>query len=96
MGQIGTKASVNPAIWNPKTGRADGRSENAVKGIGQKPVTLLALFREHNEEFKKRIGVDSIWAACGCRGWRVPPHLCWTAAMTGVHRYATRQSRSSG
>ena len=92
--QIGTKASVNPDIWNPETGRADGRSENAVtvnraideltreitnhynhikkslgfvtaelvknavKGIGQKPVTLLALFREHNEEFKKRIGVD--------------------------------------
>lgn len=94
--QIATKASVNPDIWNPETGRADGRSENAVtvnraideltreitnhynhikkslgfvtaelvknavKGIGQKPVTLLALFREHNEEFKKRIGVDRI------------------------------------
>ena len=94
--QIGTKASVNPDIWNPETGRADGRSENAVmvnraideltgeitdhynhikkslgfvtaelvknavKGVGQKPVTLLALFREHNEEFKKRIGVDRI------------------------------------
>lgn len=94
--QIGTKASVNLDIWNPETGRADGRSENAVtvnraideltreitnhynhikkslgfvtaelvknavKGIGQKPVTLLALFREHNEEFKKRIGVDRI------------------------------------
>lgn len=94
--QIGTKASVNPDIWNPETGRADGRSENAVtvnraideltreitnhynhikkslgfvtaelvknavKGIGQKSVTLLALFREHNEEFKKRIGVDRI------------------------------------
>lgn len=94
--QIGTKASVNPDIWNPETGRADGRSENAVtvnraidkltqeitnhynhikkslgfvtaelvknavKGIGQKPVTLLALFHEHNEEFKKRIGVDRI------------------------------------
>ena len=94
--QIGTKASVNPDIWNPETGRADGRSENAVtvnraideltreitnhynhikkslgfvtaelvknavKGIGQKPETLLALFREHNEEFKKRIGVDRI------------------------------------
>ena len=94
--QIGTKVSVNPAIWNPEKGRADGRSENAVtvnraiddltdeitghydriknslgfitaelvknavKGIGQKPLTLLALFREHNEEFKKRIGIDRI------------------------------------
>ncbi len=32
--------------------------KNAVEGIGQKPFTLLALFREHNEEFRKRIGVD--------------------------------------
>jgi len=92
--QIGTKVSVDPAIWNPTTGRADGRSrnanevnraidalteeikahykrinlslgfvtaelvKNALKGIGQKPLTLLALFREHNEEFRKRIGTD--------------------------------------
>ena len=28
--QIGTKVSVNPAIWNPEKGRADGRSENAL------------------------------------------------------------------
>ncbi len=92
--QIGTKVSVNPAIWNPETGRGDGRGanavtvnraidaltreitdhydrirkslgfvtaelvKNAVKGIGQKPVTLLSLFREHNEEFLKRVGVD--------------------------------------
>lgn len=94
--QIGTKVSVNPAIWNPEKGRADGRSENAitvnraiddltkeirehyrriknslgfitaeqiknaVMGIGQKPLTLLTLFREHNEEFKKRVGIDRI------------------------------------
>lgn len=92
--QIGTKVAVNPTIWNPTTGRADGRShnanevnraidalteeikahykrinlslgfvtaelvKNAVKGIGQKPLTLLALFREHNEEFRKRVGID--------------------------------------
>ena len=100
--QIGTKVSVNPAIWNPDKSRADGRSENAVtvnraideltkeitehynhlkkslgfvtaelvknavKGIGQKPVTLLALFREHNEEFKKRVGVDRIKETYDC------------------------------
>ena len=100
--QIGTKVSVNPSIWNPDKGRADGRSENAVtvnraideltkeitehynhikkslgfvtaelvknavKGIGQKPVTLLALFREHNEEFKKRVGVDRIQETYDC------------------------------
>lgn len=94
VAQIGTKIAVDPAIWNPTTGRADGRSrnanevnraintlteeikahykrinlslgfvtaelvKNAVKGIGQKPLTLLALFREHNEEFEKRIGID--------------------------------------
>ena len=92
--QIGMKVSVNPEIWNPEKGRADGRSANAVtvnraidsltaeinehyedirhslgfvtaelvknamKGIGRKPSTLLALFREHNEEFHKRVGVD--------------------------------------
>ena len=32
--------------------------KNAVKGVGQKPLTLLALFREHNAEFYKRVGVD--------------------------------------
>lgn len=92
--QIGTKVAVDPTIWNPTTGRADGRSrnalevnraidalteeikahykrinlslgfvtaelvKNALKGIGQKPLTLLALFQEHNEEFEKRIGID--------------------------------------
>ena len=85
-----------PALWNPETGRADGRSENAltvnraiddltkeikghykrikdslgfvtaelvknaVIGIGQKPLTLLELFREHNEEVKTRIGTDCV------------------------------------
>ena len=28
--QIGTKVSVNPDIWNPEKGRANGRSANAV------------------------------------------------------------------
>lgn len=32
--------------------------KNAVQGIAQKPRTLLALFREHNEEFGKRVGID--------------------------------------
>ena len=100
--QIGTKVAVDPAIWNPTTGRADGRSrnanevnraidalteeikahykriclslgfataelvKNAVKGIGQKPLTLLALFREHNEEFRKRIGIDRTKETCKC------------------------------
>lgn len=34
--------------------------KNAVMGVGQKPLTLLALFREHNEEFGKRVGLDRI------------------------------------
>lgn len=100
--QIGTKVSVNPDIWNPEKGRADGRSsnavtvnraidaltdeitghyedirrslgfvtaelvKNAVKGIGRKPSTLLALFREHNEEFHKRVGIDRTKESYGC------------------------------
>lgn len=34
--------------------------KNAVMGAGQKPLTLLALFRKHNEEFNKGIGIDRI------------------------------------
>ena len=100
--QIGTKVAVDPVIWNPTTGRADGRSrnanevnraidalteeikahykrinlslgfvtaelvKNAVKGIGQKSLTLLALFREHNEEFRKRVGIDRTKETYGC------------------------------
>lgn len=32
--------------------------KNAMKGIAQKPVTLMKLFEEHNEEFLERVGVD--------------------------------------
>ncbi|GAA6253740.1 phage integrase SAM-like domain-containing protein [Bacteroides thetaiotaomicron] len=32
--------------------------KNALKGIAQKPLTLMKLFEEHNAEFKLRIGVD--------------------------------------
>lgn len=94
--QIGTKVSVNPDIWNPEKGLANGRSanavtvnraidelteeitghynriknslgfitaelvKNAVMGVGLKPLTLLALFREHNEDFRRRVGLDRI------------------------------------
>ena len=32
--------------------------KNALKGIAQKPHTLMKLFEEHNDEFKQRVGVD--------------------------------------
>ncbi|MDR0510819.1 MAG: phage integrase SAM-like domain-containing protein, partial [Rikenellaceae bacterium] len=32
--------------------------KNALKGIAQKPLTLMKLFEEHNNEFQKRVGVD--------------------------------------
>jgi integrase len=32
--------------------------KNALKGVTQKPLTLMKLFEEHNDEFKKRVGVD--------------------------------------
>jgi integrase len=92
--QVGTKVSIDPSLWNPQTGRADGRSrsaldvnaaidrltkqitghynriksslgfvtaelvKNALNGIAQKPLTLMKLFAEHNEEFRQRVGVD--------------------------------------
>ena len=40
--------------------------KNAVKGIAQKPLTLLALFREHNEEYFKRVGVDRVMESYNC------------------------------
>lgn len=92
--QVGTKVSVDPSLWDSSTGRAAGRSrnalqvnqaidllttriknhhkeikeslgfvtaelvKNALKGIAQKPLTLMQLFKEHNDEFKMRVGVD--------------------------------------
>lgn len=92
--QVGIKASVNPDLWNPETGRANGRSENAITvnraidtltkeikthykkikqslgfvtaelvknaltGAGQKPLTLLGVFKEHNMEIKSLVGRD--------------------------------------
>ncbi len=92
--QIGTKITVDPALWDAKQAKATGRSrnalavnrgielltekisqhykqirtslgfvtaelvKNALKGIAQKPVTLIKLFEEHNAEFFKRVGVD--------------------------------------
>jgi site-specific recombinase XerD len=32
--------------------------KNALKGIAQKPITLMKLFEEHNAEFHRRVGVD--------------------------------------
>ncbi len=92
--QIGTKVSVDPVLWNPQAGKANGRSraalevndaiekltkkitdhyhqirgslgfvtaelvKNAINGVAQKPLTLMKLFAEHNDEYKKRVGVD--------------------------------------
>ncbi len=92
--QIGTKVSVDPALWDAAKGCASGRSrnaldvnsaieeltktitdhyhqirgslgfvtaelvKNALNGVAQKPLTLMKLFAEHNEEFKQRVGVD--------------------------------------
>ena len=36
--------------------------KNALKGIGRKQITLMKLFKEHNEEFEKRVGVDRVRA----------------------------------
>ena len=32
--------------------------KNATNGVAQKPLTLMKLFAEHNDEFKQRVGVD--------------------------------------
>ena len=34
--------------------------KNALKGVGQKPFMLMQLFEEHNDEYRKRVGVDRV------------------------------------
>lgn len=35
--------------------------KNALNGVGAKATNLLQLFREHNEEFKLRVGVNRVY-----------------------------------
>ncbi|MDR2810783.1 MAG: site-specific integrase [Tannerellaceae bacterium] len=39
--------------------------KNAVSGIGRKKENLLELFREHNEEYAKQVGVTRSWETLG-------------------------------
>ena len=52
--QIGTKVSVNPAIWNPEKGRADGRSENAIT-VNQAIDDLTKEIKEHYRRIKNSL-----------------------------------------
>ena len=60
--QIGTKVSVNPAIWNPEKGRADGRSENALT-VNR---AIDDLTKEINEHYR-RSGIHYGGAGEECR-----------------------------
>ena len=54
--QIGTKVSVNPSIWNPDKGRADGRSENAVtvnRVISYLPLMSVVLPKVRSPSFAR-------------------------------------------
>ena len=53
--QIGTKVSVNPAIWNPEKGRADGRSENAIT-VNRAIDDLTKEIKEHYRRIKNSLG----------------------------------------
>ena len=53
--QIGTKVSVNPAIWNPEKGRADGRSENAVT-VNRAIDDLTSEIAGHYDRIKNSLG----------------------------------------
>ena len=53
--QIGTKVSVNPAIWNPGKGRADGRSANAVI-VNRAIDDLTAEIEGHYRRIKDSLG----------------------------------------
>ncbi|KAA6337179.1 Tyrosine recombinase XerC [termite gut metagenome] len=47
--------------------------KNALNGTGKKTINLLELFREHNEEFKLRVGVNRVWETYEqyCHSYRV-------------------------
>ena len=53
--QIGTKVSVNPAIWNPERGRADGRSANAVT-VNRAIDELTTEIEGHYRRIKDSLG----------------------------------------
>ena len=53
--QIGTKVSVNPDIWNPDKGCADGRSENAIT-VNRAINELTKEISEHYNNIKKNFG----------------------------------------
>jgi site-specific recombinase XerD len=94
IAQFSAKEEINPAVWDAKSGRATGKTrealsvnraldkleaeinahysrmvledgyvtaedvKNAMNGIGRKATYLLELFREHNAEFKQRVGIN--------------------------------------
>ena len=53
--QIGTKVSVNPGIWNPEKGRANGRSENAVT-VNRAIDDLTREIAGHYERIRNSLG----------------------------------------
>ena len=50
---IGIKAAIEPSLWNPETGRADGRSANA-----RKVNRAIHLLTEQIEAYYRRIRND--------------------------------------
>jgi site-specific recombinase XerD len=94
MVQFSCKIEANPALWDTRAGRMNGKSnharevnreidrinvavnaryreimsihgqatasavKNACQGIAPSQETLLKVFREHNDEYEKRIGVN--------------------------------------
>ena len=94
MAQFSCKLEANPALWNTRAGRMDGKSSHAgsvnreidkinllinarykelisakeevsavevkeaYQGIASSQETLIKLFREHNDDMEKRIGLN--------------------------------------
>ena len=88
--QIGTKVSVNPAIWNPEKGRADGRSENAIT-VNRAIDDLTKEIKEHYRRIKNSLGfitAEQVKNAVMGVGQK-PLTLCWLFSES-----ITRSSRS--
>ncbi|NDV64702.1 site-specific integrase [Bacteroides sp. 224] len=53
--QVGTKVSVNPSLWNPETGLANGKSRNALE-VNRAIERLTEKINTHYTEIRKSLG----------------------------------------
>ena len=78
--QIGTKVSVNPDIWNPEKGRANGRSANAVI-VNRAIDELTEEITGHYNRIKNSLGfITAELVKNAVMGVGLKPLPCWLSS----------------